>query len=50
MASQAVNLVTETIDSQVDVRDCVAEVLSPFGVRMLTSVLKVRVETWVCVP
>lgn len=34
----------EQMDSQVDVRDCVAEVLSPFGVRMLSSVLKWNVD------
>ncbi len=41
---QAVGVVEEVVDSQVDVRDCVVEVLSPFGVRMLSSVLKWNVE------
>ncbi len=41
---QAISVVQEQVDSQVDVRDCVAEVLSPFGVRMLSSVLKWNVD------
>ena len=39
---QAANIAQETIDSQVDMRDCTGDVLSPIGVRTLASVLKVQ--------
>jgi hypothetical protein len=32
----------EVVDSQIDLRECVGDVLSPIGVRVLSSVLKVR--------